>query len=78
MAAHPKEWAEKLVSGATSCAELAKLRRIIDNPWTGMGRYYATRTGVAKAEIDRVFADATKHCKLAGLGRTRRRVSRRK
>lgn len=73
MARTPKEWAEDFIAGA-SCTELTKLKAIVSNPWTGAGRYYASRTGVAKAEIDRVFNNAAKRC--GGLGGVRRRRRR--
>jgi hypothetical protein len=48
-------WARKYFSEAQTLDELAELHRVMLNPWSGAGRYFATRTGAAKADIDRVY-----------------------
>ena len=48
-------WAHKYFSEATTPDELAELRRTMMNPWSGAGRYFATRTGVAQSEINSVY-----------------------
>lgn len=51
----PAAWAHKHFSEAKTLAELEATRRTMMNPWTGMGRYYDSRTGIAKQEIDSVY-----------------------
>lgn len=53
------EWAVTYWAGAKTLEELNVLRQRIDSPFTGSGRYYATRTGFAKAEIDVAYRRRT-------------------
>lgn len=48
-------WADKHLREAKTPAELEETWRTIQNEWTGMGRYYATRTPIAQREIDSVY-----------------------
>lgn len=75
MARSPEQWAKDLVAGK-SCSELKEIRQLVNNPWTGMGRYFATRGRIAQAEIRQVIDDATKRCSRSGLGRSHNRRRR--
>jgi hypothetical protein len=48
-------WAHKYFSTANTPDELTELRRVMMNPWSGVGRYFASRTGIAQSEIDTVY-----------------------
>jgi hypothetical protein len=50
----PAAWAHKHFSTAHTPNELAEIWRVMKSPWSGMGRYYASRTGVAQSEINSV------------------------
>lgn len=51
----PEAWAEDFYGEAKTASELDKLHRIVMNEYTGAGRYYASRGGIAKREIDAVY-----------------------
>ena len=51
----PAAWAHRHLSEANTPNELAEIWRVMRKPWTGMGVYYASRTGIAQSEIDSVY-----------------------
>jgi hypothetical protein len=51
----PAAWAHSHFSKANTPDELAEIWRVMRKPWTGMGVYYASRTGIAQSEIDSVY-----------------------
>jgi len=51
----PAAWAHRHFSKAHTPDELAEIWRVMMKPWTGMGAYYASRTGIAQSEINAVY-----------------------
>ena len=48
-------WAHRHLSKANTPNELAEMWRAMKKPGTGMGAYYASRTGIAQSEINAVY-----------------------